>query len=121
MKLANRLLALILSVLILVSSMSVFVNAAAASDFYDFPWGTWSEEAMTAAVNNDLLHGRGNGLISPKDYITRAEAVAVINRAFGATVKADISGYTDVNKSDWYYDEIAKVNGENITISLEKI
>ena len=108
MKLANRLLALILSVLVLVSSMSVFVNAAAVSDFYDFPWGTWSEEAMTAAVNNDLLHGRGNGLISPKDYITRAEAVAVINRAFGATVKADISGYTDVSKSAWYYNDIAK-------------
>ena len=108
MRSCNRILALILSVLIMVSSMSVLANAASVSDFYDFPAGSWSEGAMTAAVNNDLLKGRGNGSIAPKDYITRAEAVAVINRAFGATVKADISGYTDVAKNSWYYDEIAR-------------
>ena len=115
MKLANRVLALVLSILMLLSAMPVFADAAAIASFSDFPRGTWSEEAMTAAVNNSLLKGKGNGTIAPRDYLTRAEAAAVINRAFGATVKADISAFTDVQPGTWYYDEIAKaVNMQTI-------
>jgi len=39
--------------------------------------------------------------------MTRAEMAAIINRSFGCYVKADISKYTDVSKSKWYYDDIA--------------
>ena len=114
MKSANKILALMLAVLMIISAMPVYASAD-VSDFTDFPHGSWSEEAMTAAVNNHLLKGKGNGVIAPKDYLTRAEAAAIINRAFGATVKADISAFTDVQKGSWYYDEIAKaVNMQTI-------
>ena len=36
---------------------------------------------------------------------------AVINRAFGAKESADISGYTDVKATDWFYSEMAKAVG----------
>ncbi len=115
MKLRSTALVLILAVMVVLSAMPVFANAAAVSDFYDFPSGSWSEEAMTAAVQNHLLKGKGDGSIAPKDYITRAEAASVINRAFGATVKANISAFTDVQPGAWYYDEIAKaVNMQTI-------
>ncbi len=108
MKYANRFLAIILSIVLLISAMPVFANAASAYDFADFPAGTWSEEAMLAAVNNGLLTGRGDGAIAPKSNLTRAEAAAIINRAFGATVKADISAFNDVSANAWYYQDVQK-------------
>ncbi len=83
------------------------VFAAQVSDFTDFPTG-WSKDAMTSAVENGILNGRTSTTINPKDNLTRAEMATIINRVFGATVKADISHLTDVSRSDWYYDEIAK-------------
>lgn len=107
MRKSNRVLAALLSILMIISMLPVFAGAAAYG-FSDFPTGTWSEEAVTAAVNNGLLQGKGGGIIAPRDNLTRAEAAAVINRAFGATVKADISEYTDVTPGDWYYSEFQK-------------
>ena len=107
MKIAKRLLAfVIVTAVILVGTM--FANAASTYDYPDFPRGTWSEEAMLAAVNNGLIIGKGDGTISPEDNITRAEAAAIINRAFGATVRANVSNFTDVPAGAWYYEEVQK-------------
>lgn len=83
------------------------VSAATSSQFIDFPAGTWSEEAMDAAVNNGLLYGKSANTIEPQSCLTRAEMAAVINRAFGAEIAADISSYTDVSQSAWYYNDMA--------------
>jgi len=115
MKSSKRLLATVMVLIMVISSMSLLANAVKPSDFTDFPHGSWSEEAVTAAIENDLLHGRNNGTIGPKDYLLRAEAAAIINRAFGATVKANISKFTDVSKDSWYYADIQKaVNMQTI-------
>ncbi len=90
------------------------VFAAAVSEFTDFPTG-WSKEAMTAAVNNGLLNGRTATEIVPEGELTRAEMVTIINRAFGATIEANITSYLDVPANAWYYHEIAKgVNMQTI-------
>ncbi len=102
----KRALGLILAISMLVSLVPVGF-AASPADFSDFPTG-WSREAMTAAVNNGLLYGFDNGEIRPRANLTRAEMAAVITRSFGAETKADISAFTDVSPSSWYYDSIAK-------------
>ncbi len=90
------------------------VFAASVEDFADFPTG-WSNEAMTAAVNNGLLNGRSATEIVPEGELTRAEMVTIINRAFGATIEANITSYLDVPANSWYYHEIAKgVNMQTI-------
>ena len=40
----------------------------------------WAMDAMGWAVNTGLISGRGNGLLAPKESITRAEAAALIQR-----------------------------------------
>lgn len=80
--------------------------AASAKDFSDFP-NDWSQAAMTQAVENGLLAGY-NGKINPQGTLTRAEMAAIINRAFGATAKASLDGYSDVARDAWYYDDLAK-------------
>ena len=100
----------IISVLLTIAMFLTMVPAtfaASASDFADFPTG-WSKEAMAFSVDNGLLNGKSANRIEPAANLTRAEMAAIINRAFGAKVTADISGYSDVNPSDWFYVEMQK-------------
>ncbi len=100
-----------ISIIIVLSMLMTLVPTVFASDNYskftDFPTG-WSKDAMEHAVDNGLLNGRTATTINPQDNLTRAEMATIINRVFGATIKADISKYTDVLPGDWYYNEIAK-------------
>ncbi len=81
--------------------------AASPSDFSDFP-DDWSSDALTAAVENGLLGGVSDGVIAPSGVLTRAQMATIINRAFGATEAASLSGYTDVSPDAWYYNDMAK-------------
>ena len=81
--------------------------AASPSDFSDFP-NDWSSDALTAAVENGLLGGVSDGVIAPSGVLTRAQMATIINRAFGATEAASLSGYTDVSPDAWYYNDMAK-------------
>jgi len=86
--------------------ISIFTTFSFASEFSDMP-NDWSKTALENAVKNGLLKG-DNGKISPNDNLTRAQLAAIINRAFGSTEKADISSFTDVKSSEWFYDDMAK-------------
>ncbi|MBR4893431.1 MAG: S-layer homology domain-containing protein [Clostridia bacterium] len=92
---------LVLSMVLTLSAISVSANGYPSEEY-------WATEALNAGVKNNILYGRNNGDLDPETYLTRAEAAAMIVRAFGATVKADISGYSDMDSSKWYYDEISK-------------
>ena len=107
----KRILAMILAV---ASCLSLAVSASAANtvtrkatDFKDYDRTAWYAEAVSAAVDNGLLYGKSSTIIDPNGDMTRVEMAAIINRSFGCYVKADISKYTDVAKSKWYYDDVA--------------
>lgn len=63
---------------------------------------------MTEAVENGLLGGVTDTTIAPQGKLTRAQMATIINRAFGATAQASLSGYTDVASNAWYYSDMAK-------------
>ena len=104
----KRILALVLAV---AACFSLAVTASAAdvkaSSFRDFDRSAWYAEAVSAAVDNGLLYGKGNSIIDPNGNLTRAEMAAIINRAFGCYKVADIGQYKDVSKSKWYYNDVA--------------
>lgn len=89
-------------ILALMSFSTVF-----ASEFTDVG-EHWAKSSIERMANEEIANGDGNGSYRPNDYITRAEAVAMIVRAFGATEVADLSEYNDVDKDAWYYDTLAK-------------
>ena len=107
----KRILALFLAA---VSCLSLAVSASAAgtttrkaTDFKDYDRTAWYAEAVSAAVDNGLLYGKSSTIIDPNGDMTRAEMAAIINRSFGCYKTADISKYTDVSKSKWYFDDVA--------------
>ena len=85
-------------------------------DFEDMvPSDYWSFEALTNAVDTGLMQG-ASGKIRPYDEITRAEIVSIIINASGlgdldtkdlTPYQADISGFTDVVSTDWFYNQIS--------------
>lgn len=80
--------------------------AASPSGFSDFPTD-WSRAALAQAVENGLLSG-ANGRINAEGRLSRAEMAAIVNRAFGASSAASLSGFTDVSRDAWYYQDMAK-------------
>ena len=78
--------------------------AALAQDFSDLPEGAYGT-VLQKAVDNGLLTG-ANGKIMPNGDLTRAQMAAIISRSFGASEKADISNFVDVDKSAWYYGNL---------------
>ena len=107
----KRILALFLAA---VSCLSLAVSVSAATtpnrkttDFRDFDRSAWYAEAVSAAVDNGLLHGKSATVIDPNGDMTRAEMATIINRSFGCYKAADISQYKDVSKSKWYYKDVA--------------
>ncbi len=101
----NRIISMFIAFAMLLTMIPAF--AASADQFVDFPTG-WSKAAMTFSVDNGLLNGKSANKIEPASNLTRAEMATIINRAFGAEVKGDISSYTDVKTSDWFYTEMQK-------------
>jgi hypothetical protein len=99
----RRALAFLLSVTMVILVLPTMVLAFEFSDMPD----DWSKTALESAVENGLLTG-ADGKLMPRDNLTRAQMAAVINRAFGATGKASLNGYTDVASGAWYYDDMAK-------------
>ncbi|SMC70290.1 S-layer homology domain-containing protein [Papillibacter cinnamivorans] len=103
----RKLLGILLS-LCMVLSLFPAQAVLAAPAFSDMPAAdNWAYDALNAAADNGLLQG-DSGRLMPEKSLTRAELAAVLNRAFGAEDTADISGYTDVASSTWYYSDIAR-------------
>lgn len=69
--------------------------------------GHWAETQITSLVEKGIVSGYTDGTFRPDNTITRAEFMTLSNRAFAYKAQADIS-YTDVNISDWFYEEVAK-------------
>jgi len=100
---------LLLKVILFVLMLTMLVSVGMAVSAMEYPdEGYWANEAIDAAIGNGLLQGKENGNIDSEANLTRAEMATIMVRAFGATVSADISEYTDLQPSAWYYDEFAK-------------
>lgn len=96
----------IVLVFAMVLCMVASVLAAAPEKYSDIPEDS-SKAAVNAVIANDLLIGSGNRFF-PEASLKRAEMAAIINRAFGAAQKGDISKYSDIPSGKWYADDMAK-------------
>ena len=107
-------LLLILTLLLSMVPWGQPARAVNISDFVDMP-SDWSTDALEKAVNNGLISGfeeYGKWTIKPSANLTRAQMAAIVNRAFGATDKASISGVRDVSSGDWFAEDIASISSD---------
>ncbi|MEG1311599.1 MAG: N-acetylmuramoyl-L-alanine amidase [Romboutsia sp.] len=65
----------------------------------------WAKNEILDFVSKGYINGYGDGTFKPDNSITRAEFVKVLNKVFGFT-KVGQENFTDVNESDWYYNDV---------------
>ena len=49
-----------------------------------------------------------NGNFRPADHLSRAEMAAVIVRSLGLKEETDLTAYSDIDASSWYYSDMSK-------------
>ena len=94
----------IVSVIIMVCFL--ISSALAVVEFKDVDRNTSAGKAIYKMAERGILEGYGNGFFGPKDSLTRAQAVKMINKVFSYTTAGNVS-FTDVPKNMWYYNEVA--------------
>lgn len=99
----NRILSVILALAMVFSSFTVV--SSNTSDII----GHWGEEVLQKWIDLGMLNGYANSQYKPDGNVTRAEFVTLLNKMNNNTQTCDeISKYTDVKATDWYYNEISK-------------
>ncbi|MEK4045632.1 S-layer homology domain-containing protein [Paenibacillus sp. FSL H8-0048] len=87
--------------------LKLAVPADGASSFNDIT-GHWAQGVIAANVSAGLLKGYPDGSFKPNAYLTRAEAVVIVNQMFGRGPLhgADAVKFPDVSKNHWAYLDI---------------
>ena len=104
MKQHRRLIAAVLTVVLLLS-MTALPASAAGTPFTDVPDNAWYKNAVTYAYENGLFSGTGATAFSPNAPMTRAMFVQVLSNKTSNYNKADWAGkssFSDVKKDKWY-------------------
>ena len=90
------------------------LNLASDISFSDVPASHWAYDYIKSAYNYGWIKGYPEGHFGPDQFITRAEAITIINRILGLDSGAAGGevAFTDVSTADWFYNEvIAATNG----------
>ncbi|MFD0586638.1 chitobiase/beta-hexosaminidase C-terminal domain-containing protein [Paenibacillus sp. GCM10027627] len=66
----------------------------------------WAKNYINAFAASKYVKGFPDGSFRPEDEISRAEAVAVINRIIGAKPQSEGAKFTDLTPDHWAYGEI---------------
>lgn len=102
MKKRRSILSIVL-ILFLLFNNSPFVFAA---NFRDTR-GHWAEEYIDYLSNAGVLKGYENGSFKPNSSISKVEFYSMVNKAAGLKKTYTVT-FSDVSKSKWYYNEVAK-------------
>ena len=62
---------------------------------------------MLFAVKNKLMIGNADKDLMPGRKLTRGELATMMVRLLGARTKGDLSAYTDVSETAWYYEDMS--------------
>lgn len=87
--------------------LSHFMSAKTASNPFTDTNGNWAKEAIDKAYAQGIIKGYEDNTFRPAADVSRAEAVAMVNRTFNIKKAGDVKNpFTDVSPSHWAYDDI---------------
>lgn len=92
---------------LLICMVMIMPSIAFAGSLTDVK-GHWAESQIVEWVNKGYIKSYGNGTFRPDSPITRAEFMAIVNRAFGFKDMMQSLNYKDIKKTDWFYEDVAK-------------
>lgn len=106
-----------LRVLSVATAVTMMVGGAAFAVNADDIHGHWAEKTLQQFIDNGWIQGDEGG-IRPDSTITRAEMATVVGAVEEYTEEADVSGYKDVAKTDWFYKQVAKIVKAKVMVGV---
>ncbi len=68
----------------------------------------WAKDYVYDLAKRDIISGKADNLFAPEDSITRAEFTAMLARMSNRDLsKPESPAFSDINKSDWFAEEVA--------------
>ncbi|HHW66605.1 S-layer homology domain-containing protein [Defluviitalea raffinosedens] len=101
-KVASKTVAFLVMLAMAVTMLPTSIYASAFSDIK----GHWAEETIQSWIDQGLIGGYPDGTFKPKQDITRAEFMSLVNGAFGYKEGTTIN-YGDVSEEAWYYQAVS--------------
>lgn len=87
--------------------LSHFMSAKTASNPFTDAKGNWAQEAIDKAYAQGIIKGYEDNTFHPTADVSRAEAVAMVNRTFNIKKVGDVKNpFTDISSSHWAYEDI---------------
>ena len=79
------------------------------------PATEWYADAVAQAAAAGIVNGYGDGSFRPEHNVTRAEAVAMLNRMLGrepetAQFEGMLSPFTDITDAHWAYLDVIEAS-----------
>lgn len=96
------------------SMIARYINVTPAEGqdrFNDIEGYYWCRQQINALADMGIISGYDDGSFKPNNFITRAEAVSIINRMLGRKATSDIINqikcpFADVTEEHWAYNDI---------------
>lgn len=87
--------------------LSHFMSAKTASNPFTDTNGNWAKEDIDKAYAQGIIKGYEDNTFRPAADVSRAEAVAMVNRTFNIKKAGDVKNpFTDISPSHWAYEDI---------------
>ena len=106
-----------LRVLSVATAATMMVGGAAFAVNANDIHGHWAEKTLQQFIDNGWIQGDEGG-IRPDSTITRAEMATVVDAIEEYTEEANVSHYKDVAKTDWFYEQVAKIVKANVMVGV---
>ena len=84
--------------------------------YADLDRAEWYHDGVHFCIENDLMHGIGNGLFDPSDATTRAMIVAMLWRLEGEPVVNYAMSFKDVEAETWYTEAVRWAQANKIVL-----
>ncbi len=88
--------------------------------FSDLPKDHWAYDAVTELAEKNVIQGTDDTHFEPERTVTRAEFAKMLVAAFDLIPKStDAAEFTDVKKTDWYYQYVRTLSALGIACGME--
>ncbi len=74
--------------------------------FTDLPSSHWAKESILKLYSKGIINGMDSDTFAPDDFVTRAQFVTMLQKAFKLEPKFPLSPFDDVKSNDWYYTAV---------------
>ncbi len=96
------------------AAYSPIEQITASSDEFNDISSSWAKIEITVLKEKNIVNGDENGNFNPDDKVTRAEFVAMLDRAGKIPSGGEQSEFSDVNNADWFYENVKKASSSGI-------